>query len=143
MKTCMAKMTPKLIQLSLLATICSLWAGLLMPVMLQAAPNISANYVKDNGTQLMIEITTGSNPPASAILMLRLPAGTRIIASQPEVSNYNPKKNNAKWLLRNLRPGKSTVSMTLDHAVNATEIAAEIRFKPKPGEKMVTIQVGK
>ena len=91
----------------------------------------------------MIEITTGSNPPASAILMLRLPAGARIIASQPEVSNYNPEKNKAKWLLRNLRPGKSTVSLTLNQAVQATEISTEIRFKPQSGEKMVTIQVGK
>ena len=143
MKTCMAKMAPTIIPLSLLASTCLLWVGLLMPVTLQAAPNISAKYVKNNGTQLMIEITAGSNPPASAILMQRLPAGTRIIASQPEVSNYNPNKNKAKWLLRNLRPGKSTVSMTLDHAVKATEIAAEIRFKPQPGKKMVTIQVGK
>ncbi len=91
----------------------------------------------------MIEITAGSNPPASAILMQRLPVGTRILASQPKVSNYNPKKSKAKWLLRNLNPGKSTVSMTLDQAVKATEISAEIRFKPQPGEKMITIQVKK
>jgi hypothetical protein len=143
MKTYITTMTSKKLQLSLLASTCLLWTGLLMPVILQAAPVISAKYVQNNGTQLVIEITAGSNPPASAILMQRLPVGTRILASQPEVSNYNPKKSTAKWLLRNLKPGKSTVSITLDQAVKATEISAEIRFKPQPGEKMITIQVKK
>ncbi|HEJ83256.1 MAG TPA: hypothetical protein ENO25_01690 [Desulfobacteraceae bacterium] len=143
MKTCVGKKQMRIRQLSLLAGAFLLWSGLLMPAMLGAAPAISAGYVQARGTQLAIEITTGSNPPASAILVQQLPPGVRILASQPGFSNYDARRNQAKWLLRQLSPGKSTVTMTLDRAVSANEISAEIRFKPQQGGKMTTIQVKK
>ncbi len=138
MKTCLAKRVTRIVQLSVLAGAC-----FLLPSMLHAAPHITARYVQANGTQLAIEITTGSISPASAILIQRLPPGVRILASQPRASNYNANKNKAKWLLRNLKPGKTTVTITLDRAVSASDISGEIRFKPAQRGKMQTIQVGK
>ena len=143
MKTNMAQRITKLFRLSLLTGACLLWIGLLMPAMLLAEPDMSARYVKTSGTQLVIEITAGSQPPASAILIQRLPGEVKILDSQPGYSNYNARKNRAKWLLRNLKPGKSMVRMTLDRSVSETGISAEIRYKPVQGEKMITIQVGK
>jgi len=143
MTICMAQKITKVLHLSFLAATCFLWAGLLMPALLQAAPGITARYVQSQGTQLVIEINVGSSPPASAILIQHLPPGVRILSSQPAAKHYSEKKNKAKWLFRNLRPGTSTVSMTLDRAVTKTEISAEIRFKPQQDGGMETIGVGK
>jgi hypothetical protein len=143
METSMAQRMTKLFRLPLLAGACLLWTGLLMPALLLAEPDMSARYVKASGTQLVIEITAGSHPPASAILIQRLPGEVKILDSQPGYSNYNARKNRAKWLLRNLKPGKTKVRMTLDRSVSETNISAEIRFKPAQGGKMITIQVEK
>jgi len=139
-------MTQRVIQqnqlLLLVGTFCLL-TGMLFPAMLQAAPGISARYVQSHGTRLVIEINSGANPPASAILIQRLPPGVRILSSQPGPKHYSEDGNSAKWLFRNLQPGISTVSITLDRPVTANEISAEVRFKPQQDGKMATIQVGK
>lgn len=142
MKTCMAQKVSKVFQLSLLAGSCFLLTGLL-PALLQAASGITARYVQAQGTQLVIEISAGSSPPVSAILIQHLPPGVRILGSQPEAKHYSEKGSKAKWLFRNLRPGTSTVNMTLDRAVTKTEISAEIRFKPQQDGEMEIIGVEK
>jgi len=143
MKTNISQGATRFFLLSLLAGALLLWTGLLTPPLLLAEPNMSARYIQASGTKLVIEISSGSNPPASVILVQRLPGETRILDSQPGYSNYNTKKNQAKWLLRNLKPGKSKVRITLDRAVAETGISAEIRFKPEQGGEMTTIQVEK
>lgn len=143
MKIRMAQKITKLLHLSFLAGTCFLWAGLLMPTLLQAAPGITARYLQSQGTQLVIEINVGSSPPASAILIQHLPPGVHILNSQPEAKHYSEKKSKAKWLFRNLHPGRSTVSITLDRAVTKTEISAKIRFKAQQDGEMETIEVGK
>ena len=135
--------TSERIRILILAGIFLTWAGLILPELLHAEPNFSARYIQSSGTTLVIEITAGSPPPASAILIQNLPAEVKILHSQPGYSNYNARKNQAKWLLRNLKTGKSKVRMTLDRTVTASNISAEIRFKPVHGEKMTTIQVEK
>jgi len=139
----MTQRITKLFRSSVFATALLLWTGLLMPAILLAEPNISARYIKTNSTQLIIEINAGSQPPESAILIQRLPGEVQIIDSQPGYSNYNTRKNQAKWLLRNLKSGKSMVRITLDRSVSETGISAEIRYKPAKGEKMITIRVKK
>lgn len=135
------KIIPKY-HLPLLIGICFLLAELI-PATLLAAPDVTARYVQSGGTRLVIEINAGANPPASAILVQHLPSGVRILTSQPEAEQYNANRNSAKWLLRNLRAGVSTVSITLDRAVSGGDISAEIRFKSAQSGKMATIQVEK
>jgi hypothetical protein len=144
MKTNMSHKATRLFSLSLLAGALLLWTGLLTPPLLRAEADMSAKFIQASGTKLVIEITTGSNPPASVFLIQRLSSEARILDSQPSYINYNTKKNQAKWLLRNLKPGKSKViRITLDRAVLETGISAEIRFKSEQGWEMTTIQVEK
>lgn len=114
-----------------------------MPATLLAEPDISARYLQSSGTNLIIEITIGAKPPSPVILIQHLPGDARILNAQPRYSNYNTKKNMAKWLLRDLEQGTSKIRITLDRSVPETGISAEIRFKPQGGGKMTTIQVGK
>lgn len=126
--------------LLLLLSICSIAPLLMLPESSQAAPAISARFEQSHGTQLVIEIMAGPNPPASAILVQQFPAGITMIDARPPASNYNQRSNTAKWLLRNLRPGRSTINITLDHPVKGSDVSAELRFKPQGGA-MTSVQV--
>lgn len=143
MRRCAAQRMRQQYHSFFLGTAFLLWAGLLMPAMLMAAPDITARYAQSQGTRLVIEINVGASQPASVILVQHLPPGVRILSSQPEAEQYGENRGGAKWLLRNLRPGTSTVTMTLDRAVSGADISAEIRFKSAQGGKMTTIQVEK
>ena len=136
--------TTRFTRSTLVLLLCSIFcagAMVLIPKTMLAASAISASYAKAHGSKLSIEVITGPNPPASAILIQRFPAGITMLNSRPSASNYNPQTNTAKWLLRDLRPGKSTVSITLNRPVSSSEISAELRFKPLGG-KMTTIRIG-
>jgi len=111
------------------------------PVKIHAGSSVSARYIKSSGTQIVIEIDTGPAPPSSVILVQNFPTGATMLSSRPAASNYSPGRNTAKWLLKNLRPGKTTVSATLDREVSGSEISAEIRFVPSQGGRMETVRV--
>lgn len=125
------------------AIFCLLIILLLDAVPLKAAPDITARYQSSDGSELQIEITIGSPPPTSAILIQHLPDGVEIVRSSPRTNNYSPGKNVAKWLFRNLSPGKKTVRITLSRSVSSSEISAELRFKPARGGSMTSIGVRK
>lgn len=125
------------------AIFCLLTILLLDSVPLEAAPDITARYRRSDGRELQIEITIGSPPPSSAILIQNLPAGVEITQSSPKVNNYSPGKNVAKWLFRDLTPGKKTVHITLNRPVSSSDISAELRYKPARGGSMTSIGVQK
>ena len=133
----------KIIGLLLFINICCSISILLRPDDLLGAPTISARYIQAQGTQLVVEVMTGSNPPASAILVQRFPPGVKMLNAQPGVSNYNQGSNTAKWLLRSLRPGRSTIRVTLDRAVRSSDVSAEVRFKPQKGGTMTSVPVSR
>ncbi len=141
MKTGMTKRTAVPPRITRLFPFCFLLAVLLLPIGLQAAPDISARYIKAEGSQLVIEIDAGSSPPSSVILIQNFPPGVTMLSSHPGASNYSPDRNKAKWLLKNISPGRTTVSVTLDRPVSRSEISTEIRFVPSQGGKMKTVTV--
>jgi hypothetical protein len=108
-----------------------------------ASAALAARYLEAEGTQLTIEINPGSPPPASLILVQRLPSGVRLLNSSPAANNINTDRGEIKWLLHSIPPGSLLVEMTLDRAVADDEISAEIRFKPPEGGEMTTLPVTK
>lgn len=143
MNTFVTTRNPRALTLSVFFWICFV-GGILLPTEnLQAESAISARYIQAQGTQLVIEVMAGPNPPASAILIQRFPQGVKMLSSHPDASNYDSRSNTAKWLLRNLRQGKTTISITLNRPVKGSEMSADLRFKPQGGRSMATIQVSK
>lgn len=116
----------------------------LFPSVNQAAPaSLTARYRQAEGTGLTVEINIGSPPPSSLILVQRLPPGIRLLSASPAANNVNTEKGEVKWLLHSIPPGSLLVEMTLDRAVAADEISAEIRYKPPEGGEMITQPVAK
>lgn len=141
MMTFKTGITARTIQISLFTGVFLLLMGILTPVTIMASPDIQARYIKDSGKQVVISITVGQNPPPSVILVQHFPPGVRMVDSTPKASNYNHQRNSAKWLLRNLRSGKTNVSVSFDRPVQGGQVSAEIRFKPQRKGKMSTIPV--
>ena len=101
---------------------------------LYADSGVTARYLHSQGNELVIEILITSPPPSSLILMQKLPPGVIITNSHPSAQNVNTEKGEAKWLLRNLKPGTLSVRMSLDQTVLSNEISGEIRYKtPQDG----------
>jgi len=121
---------------------CLLGSTLFMPSQLYAS-DISARYIQAQGKQLVIEITAGPNPPALTILIQKFPDGVTMLSSAPPPNRYSAKKNKAKWLFRNLAPGKTKINMTLDRPVSSSEISAEVHFKPQQGGETLQVPVSK
>lgn len=125
------------------------WSGILISCLLfpppagQAASLVTATYLQDGGTELIIRIEVGAPPPSSLILVQKLPPGTNILHSRPPAQKVSPEEGEAKWLFHKLESGILTVSFSLDREVSPAEISGQIRFKP-PGEKeMRILAVGK
>jgi len=108
-----------------------------------ASPLVTATYQHADGSELSVKIEVGSPPPASLILIQKLPPGTNILHSQPPAQKINPAKGEAKWLFRKLKPGTLTVSFSLDRQVKTAEVSGQIRFKSSGSEEMESLPVSK
>lgn len=118
--------------------------AVLSPAGMHAAPEaVTAGYRQAAGTELIVEITIGFPSPSSLILAQRLPPGTRVLNSSPAANSVNTATGEAKWLLHSVSPGSLRIEMTLDRAVEAGEVSAEIRFKPPGGGEMTILPVAK
>jgi hypothetical protein len=104
---------------------------------------ISAAYQHIGSTDIVIKIEVGNPPPASLILVQKLPPGISIVHADPPVEKVNHARGEAKWLFRQLRPEPITVSFSVDRKISPTEISGQIRFKSNRGGGMENLPVSK
>jgi len=107
------------------------------PAILQAASQVTVHYEKSSGSELVVEILVGSPPPTSLIFVQTLPADVIIEHTKPQAKSINAKKGKAKWLLRNLQPGKLSIRISLNREVRRDEISGEIRYKASERKGMI------
>ncbi|MBC8316798.1 MAG: hypothetical protein H8E41_02765 [Desulfobulbaceae bacterium] len=107
-----------------------------------AADLVSGSYTSFSGNSIVLSIDIQSPPPASLIIEQYLPPGTEIVGSEPKLKKYNIKKGEAKWLLKDVRPGKMTVKLQLAGKIAKGDVRALLRcMDPATGkfvEKNVT-----
>ena len=106
------------------------------PLGATAGDLVSGHYLKSSGKEIKVELRIGSPAPASIIVIQRLPKGTGVVSSSPKLKMYNPAKGKAKWLLSKVRPGKTTISMTLDRAIAKGEVSGEVRCRDASGKML-------
>ena len=113
---------------------------LLWPLAAAAEDLVSGRYLKGAGKEIVVELEISSPAPPLVIVVQNLPKGIKVISSSPELKKYNPKKGVAKWLLREAKPGKMTVSLQLDRPVAKDTVHGEIRCRDAGG-KMVSVDL--
>ena len=102
---------------------------------------VSCRYQQATGKKISLRLDIGSPPPSMLILIQRVPKGITINKATPPVKKYNPRKGEAKWLLKGLQPGAMLFTMDLDGEVSADQISGEIRYKNPAGGKMKVMTI--
>jgi len=102
---------------------------------------VSAEYITSEGKKIVMELKIQSPAPNTIIVIQHLPKDTGIKQSDPHFDKYNPKRCEAKWLLRKVKPGNLRILMETTGSVKAGEIRGEIRYKDPLTGTMSEVQV--
>jgi hypothetical protein len=113
----------------------------LFPSQICAGNLVSAKYITSKGNQIVMELTIQSPAPNTIIVIQHLPKDTAIKQSDPQFDKYNPKRCEAKWLLRKVKPGNLRILMETTGSAKAGEIKGEIRYKDPLTGTMSEVQV--
>jgi len=124
-------------RLILLSLIAFVW----LSVSAVAGGLISCKYLKGSGSQIELQLDISSPPPPTVIILQYLPAGVEILKSRPQMKKYNKERGQARWLLKDLRPGSMTVRMELNKAVDKGVIKGELRYRNPGSGSMETMEI--
>ncbi len=101
--------------------------------------NGSIEQKGDEGISIKIAISKPA--PATAIVTMDVPDGVRISSAKPEFSRIVRKKNQAQWLLKDLKPGNLQIDVKFDKKVDAEGLRVLVRYKDDSSGSMVEQQV--
>ncbi|MCD6389827.1 MAG: hypothetical protein J7L69_10490 [Desulfobulbaceae bacterium] len=124
-------------RLILLSLIAFVW----LPVSAVAEGLISCKYLKGSGSKIELQLDISSPPPPTIIILQYLPAGVEILKSRPKMKKYNKERGQARWLLKDVRPGSMTVMMELNKAVDKGTIKGELRYRNPESGSMETMEI--
>lgn len=92
-----------------------------------AADLVTCRYLSSQGETISLELSIGSPPPASIIVVQSLPAGTEILSSSPSPQKFG--NGEAKWLLKDTNPGRQVISIRVSPPISGGSLRGEIRYK--------------
>lgn len=101
----------------------------ILPMQVYAGDLVSARYIASEGKKIVMEVKIHSPAPNTVIVIQHLPKETDIKQSHPHFDKYNPKRCEAKWLLKKVKPGTLRISMEITGSVKSDEVRGEIRYK--------------
>ncbi|PXF56211.1 MAG: hypothetical protein C4B58_14265 [Deltaproteobacteria bacterium] len=102
---------------------------------------VSAEYITSEGQKIVMELKIQSPAPNTVIVIQHLPKGTGITRSDPPFDKYNPKRCEAKWLLRKVKPGTLRIAMETTRSVKTGKVRGEVRYKDPSTGRMSKIHV--
>jgi hypothetical protein len=102
-----------------------------------AADLVSGHYSSSSGKSIALSLNIQSPAPASLIIEQYLPPGTEILSSKPKYKKYNRKQGKVKWLLKNVRSGKMTITLHLGNPVGQGSVQALLRCKDPTTGKFI------
>ena len=102
---------------------------------------VSCKYQQAEGRRISLRLEIGSPPPMMLIVVQQIPEGVSITKATPPVKKYNPRKGEAKWLLKGLQPGTKLFTIDLDGEVSSDQVSGEIRYKDPAGGKMKVMAI--
>jgi hypothetical protein len=114
---------------------------IILPMQVYAGDLVSAGYIISEGQKIVMELKIYSPAPNTVIVIQHLPKGTDIKQSLPHFDKYNPKRCEAKWLLKKVKPGTLRISMEIKGSIKSDEVRGEIRYKDPSTGTMSRIYV--
>lgn len=111
------------------------------PLASQGAELVSCRYLESSGNKILLEMSIGTPPPASLIIIQNIPTGVDIISSSPQIKKFNKKQGEAKWLLKDVGAGNMTLTLTLSSPIGPGQISGEIRYKNPVNGSMIQMPI--
>ncbi|MBU0483567.1 MAG: hypothetical protein KKB30_03530 [Proteobacteria bacterium] len=102
---------------------------------------VAARYLTVEPKRIELELDLRPPTPASIIVIQKLPSGTEIESSTPQVSKYDKKKGLAKFLLRQIDPGQTVITLQLKENVTKSDIHATIKYMDPASGKTTEIRI--
>lgn len=94
-----------------------------------AQDSAKIQYISASGTGVVFTVTVTAPPPSSLIVQhFHNPANTLINAT-PRASQIDNRSGTAKWLIRDVRPGRYTFSLTFAKSVRKQNIHTALRYR--------------
>ena len=119
---------------------------LLVPVFFFSTPLsayaevVSARVYQENGTTTFIEIKLSTPAPATFIVEMRMPQGSRIIETSPKFSKQNKKNYSVKWLMKNVKTGVSTIKIVTQSDLDLRSSHVLIRYRDSNDGKLREVE---
>ncbi len=107
----------------------------------QALGKVNGAIKQTDEKSVTINLEISRPAPATAIMTVDIPKGINIIDSKPKFSRFIQEKNQAQWLLKDIKPGKTEITIRFDKKISVKDLKALIRYKDVAGGKMVELPV--
>ena len=107
----------------------------------QALGKVNGAIKQTDEKSVTINLEISRPAPATAIVTVDIPQGTNITDSKPKFSRFIQEKNQAQWLLKDIKPGKTEITIRFDKKISVKDLKALIRYKDVAGGKMVELPV--
>jgi len=104
---------------------------------------VSARVYQENGTTTFIEIKLSKPAPATLIVEMRMPQGSRIIETSPKFSKQNKKNHSVKWLVKNVKTGASTIKIVTQADLDLGSSHVLIRYRDSDDGKLREVEAQK
>lgn len=88
----------------------------------------------------MLQLTIAAPAPSSVIVSLTLPEGYDIVAANPEFKKRSKRSREIKWLLKEVSPGKRTITFELSGPFSFAQLHCLVQYMPPGNGKMITIR---
>ena len=101
---------------------------------------VSARVYQEKGTTTFIEITLSKPAPATVIVEMRLPQGSRIMETSPKFSKQNKKNHSVKWLMKNVKTGSSTIKIVTQTDLDLGSSHVLVRYRDSNDGKLREVE---
>ncbi|BHH82975.1 hypothetical protein [Desulforhopalus sp. 52FAK] len=99
------------------------------------ASTVNGRYLKGSGSTITLEISVGKPAPSSIIVEQSFSQKNKVTAAQPKPNKMSG-NGNAKWLLKNIKPGKKRFTLQLASPLKGS-IRGVVRYKDPASGKFL------
>jgi len=106
-----------------------------------SAESVTATHVIQGEGNVMLQLAVSDPPPASIIISLHLTPPVEILHANPPFTKYDSQKNEAKWLLKDVKAGTHEISYRLSPPFSSDQVDCDIRYRDPRTGAMITQKV--
>lgn len=106
-----------------------------------ALAKVTGTIKQTDDKGVIISVTVSKPAPATAIVTVDIPKETNITDSKPKFSRMIAEKNQAQWLLKDIKPGNTDIAIHFDKKTGVKDLKALIRYKDSATGNMVELPV--